>query len=273
MTELENSNGPWQSLLAEDMPLDVFMEIYAGRRRKIYSDTKRSTDFNLEMALLTRDPRYFELTQDLLSSMTRKPLSYGDKSLRTFYPVAKIFEAQLPVFEERKYDFDVPISAIRVAHKGMVNILNSRVHRRKPNRLRLPIYDSLRAELEMASLLSRVGKSALFPYFATSREECCHSDAQFNHDFYVIDKGGRKIPIQVKSSFTEHSKDYDPSVLVICRRELEGVVSDVDVQNGDISLLLGKEYLDSISYKERRRLKKMSEYVLGRIEDHYIYQG
>lgn len=273
MTELENSNGPWQSLLAEDMPLDVLMEIYAGRRRKIYSDTKRSTDFNLEMALLTRDPRYFELTQDLLGIMTRKPLSYGDKSLRTFYPVAKIFEAQLPVFEERTYDFDVPVSAIRVAHKGMVNILNSRVHRRKPNRLRLPIYDSLRAELEIASLLSRIGKSALFPYFATSREECCHSNAQFNHDFYVIDEDGWKIPIQVKSSFTEHSKDYDPSVLVICRRELEGVVSDVDVQNGDISLLLGKEHLDSISYKERRRLKKMSEYVLGRIEDHQIYQG
>ncbi|MDO4781058.1 MAG: hypothetical protein Q4A34_01530 [Candidatus Saccharibacteria bacterium] len=132
----------------------------------------------------------------------------------------------------------------------------------------VPLPDSRRNELELAGLLSRLGEAALFPYFATEREERSSRLPMMNHDFYVIDSSGRKIPIQAKIRPPRDGREYDPAVLVLTRKELMHAARKVDIQHGGVSQLLVKEEFGRLNYCERRRLKALSGYVIDKVQCH-----
>lgn len=262
--------------LAEEIPTDELRKFYGGRRKSsAYKELSRSAQYYLETALNLaavepdESQHHFDTAHKLLEAMTSKNLPYGDKSFAALYPEAVILQAQLPVFDDRRLNFqEISIDSMGLAHGGMVRILGSRVKRRRDDCLKIPIPESRRAELEMAGLLSRMGEAALFPYFAVGREERSNDYSEYNQDFYVITSNGLKVPIQIKTTVNSRTKDYDPRVLLLGRNEMGGVVRDIDVVHGGISQLLRQEDSGGLSYRGRRRLDAMSRYVTDRVQEH-----
>lgn len=54
-------------------------------------------------------------------------------------------------------------------------------------------------EAELAALGTRLDNPYMFLWPALPREEASHRRAKFNHDFYAIDEGGNKRPLQFKT--------------------------------------------------------------------------
>lgn len=200
-------------------------------------------------------------------AMTEGSLPYEDRAFSPLYTEACILQAQLSVFEARsEHGYQLPIDNMGQAHAAMVSLLAMRCGRRK-GRLKVPLYESRRSELELAGLLSRLGEAELFPYYAVAREERDHVFSDLNHDCYVV-RGGSKVPIQIKTVRREGMKKYDPRVLVIARSDLSGVCHDVAVKHGGIAELLIGEDRQGLSYRERRRLKSLSDYMKDLIDEH-----
>ena len=262
--------------LAEEIPPEGLRKFYGGRRKKsAYKDLSCSAQYHLEAALslveseFDESQRHFDAARNLLEVMSSKNLPYGDKSFAALYSEAVILRAQLPVFDDRRLNFpEISIDTMRVSHGGLVRILGGRVNRRRDGCLKIPLPDSRRAELELAGLLSRMGEAALFPYFAVGREERSNDQSKCNHDFYTITPEGKKVAIQVKTTVSERTKEYDSHVLLLGRNEMGGVVQGADLAHGGISTLLRQEDGGNLSYRERYRLNSMSRYVIDRIQEH-----
>lgn len=262
--------------LAEEIPPEELRKFYDDpRKRSSYKYLSRLAQSSLEMSLSSarlegrESQNYFDTARDSIKKMTSEELSFSDRSLNALYPEAVILESQLPVLDDRRLNFQgISTDSMELGYVGILRILHARVNRRREGRLKIPLPESRRAELEIAGLLSRMGEATLFPYFAVGREERSNTLSEYNHDFYVITKKGTKVPIQIKTTINDNTKKYDPQVLLFGRNRIGSVVQDVDVAHRGISSLLWREHFGSLSYRERRRLNSMSRYVEERVQEH-----
>ena len=268
--------------LSEEVSLDLLQKYYGGKRKTALKDASHTLHYNLEASLAAgvnentdedadTSEDYFKTANALAQRITDDP-DYHDPAVSALYAEAVVLRAQLPVFHDRRYDVQgLSTDVMGLAHESMVRILRASPRRKKDDVLKLPFPESRRAELEMAGLLSRLGQAALWPYFATEREERSHVHSQYNHDIYIIMPDGdgsiRKVPIQIKSRRKEGMKKYDPRVLVLARSDLSSVVNSIDINHQGISKLLAAEE-GAISYKDRQRLNSLSDYLRDRVQEH-----
>lgn len=260
---------------AEDLSPEDIQRYYRCRRSNAIRERVKSYQYHLEMALSTgfqedQELLHFDAFRDGVHAITSKTQGpTNDAYFPIAYNEARVFDAQSQGFYDRMIGLGLDDDSVQIAHFGMLQIL-SPLRNGGGRRTRLfELRDSRRAEIEMACLLTRMGETALFPYFSTGREERNGSFSQFNHDFYLL--GGDcdiwgKTMVQVK--MTAANKTYAPEVLVLCRDELSKVADDVDLKHGGLSSLLVNEEFSRLSFKEKRRLKSMSRFVLDRIQEH-----
>lgn len=255
---------------------ESYQEYKSREDNKAYKAKSSAMRYSLEQGLSHPDDYeakcFFDDAWRKLVELTEEELPDKVKRVPSYYYEAMIIKAQFNVFKERRHRDGIPLSeTVLEAHGHMVNLLS--FHRlkksRSSDRLKAKMHDSLRTEIEMACLLTRLGDPRLFPYWALAREERNHDNPSQNHDWYLFD-GSRKSPmVQIKTSHNGAQRQYDPKVLVIAKEELNGVVgSGCSVHNGAISQLLEKEANGSITEEGLRKLGRMSKYLSRRITKH-----
>lgn len=257
--------------LAEELSGAQVKKFYKGRKRP-YLELSRTAQYLLELLLHSGADAFsgeYDLLQNNFAALTEGNLPYSDPAFNVLYTESLILEAQLPVFEARaRQGFDLPVDDMGAVHAAMTSILSARVKRQAKHGLKAPLHESRRAEVEIASLLSRLGIAALFPYWSVAREERNHQYGSLNHDCYVVTEKGKKVPIQVKTARHPRMRDYDDRVLVIARTDLATVCEKADVTRGGISKLIAGEQDGRLTYPERNQLNALSGYIVDLVQEH-----
>lgn len=257
---------------AERLCSIALRRLYNERSSKAYKESMKTVRYSIEMALAVPDHdetlHHIERARALLTNLTEYELLDRARVPLCLYHEAMILNAQLPAFRERSSGRPLSTKVIQDVHHMMVDLLAHR-HICLP-RLRVPIPASMCVELEIACLLSRLGKSQFFPYWALEREERSRDHPAFNHDWYVLSRGW-KCPVQIKTTIHSYThRKYSSAVLLLSRDQLAGCIHNGGhIVRSELAKLLIKEDRGSnISPQERSKLDSLSAYCVRRIQNH-----